>query len=150
MEKRADIIVEEVKEFSPSVKKDVIRLLEQITVDAQELTDEHFQYLIGDPGTHLYVAKRTEDGVIVAMATLVVYRIPYKMKAQIEDVIVDEEMRRKGVGKYIMNYAIEKAKEFGVKSLNLTSSPRKDIANKMYQNLGFKLRDTNAYRLDLE
>ena len=54
-------------------------------------------------------------GEIVAMATLIVYRIPYKMKAQIEDVVVDEEMRGKGVGKYIMNYTIEKAKEFGVK-----------------------------------
>lgn len=131
------------------MKKDVIRLLSQITVDAQELTDEHFQYLVNDQSTHLYVAKRVEDDAIVAMATLIVYRIPYKMKAQLEDVVVDEAVRGKGIGKYMLNYVIERAKEFGVKSLNLTSSPRKDIANKMYMSLGFEKRETNAYRKNL-
>lgn len=149
MEPRTDIVIEEVKKFSPGVKKDVIRLLEQVTVDAQELTDEHFQYLVNDPSTHLFVAKRVEDDAIVAMATLIVYRIPYKMKAQLEDVVVDEAVRGKGIGKYMLNYVIEKAKEFGVKSLNLTSSPRKDIANKMYMSLGFEKRETNAYRKNL-
>lgn len=132
------------------MRDEVVRLLSQIAVDAQELTDDHFKYLLSDPHTHLYIAKKQDNGEIVAMATLIVYRIPYKMKAQIEDVVVDEEMRGKGVGKYIMNYTIEKAKEFGVKSLNLTSSPRKEIANKMYQSLGFQARDSNVYRLNLE
>lgn len=149
MEERDDFIIEEVKEFSPHIRDEVVRLLSQITVDAQELTDDHFKYLLDDPHTHLYIAKKRDNEAIVAMSTLVVYRIPYKMKAQIEDVVVDESMRGQGVGKYIMNYTVEKAKEFGVKSLNLTSSPRKDVANNMYTSLGFEKRETNVYRKNL-
>ena len=62
MGKPSDIIIEEVKEFSPHVRDEVVRLLSQIAVDAQELTDDHFKYLLSDPHTHLYIAKKQDNG----------------------------------------------------------------------------------------
>jgi len=43
----------------------------------------------------------------------------------------------------------DRAKPRGVGSLILTPAPRRVEANGLYRSLGYELRDTNAYRLNL-
>lgn len=143
------INIEEVTSFSPEVADAARNLVWQLSPEHQPLNNEDVQNMISSSNTHLYVARTKNDNTIVGMITLEVYRIPLVMKAQLEDVVVDEKMRGKGIGKQLVIFAIEKAKEFGVKSLNFTSSPQKEAANKMYESLGFEKRDTNVYRLSL-
>lgn len=149
MEQAENVYIEEVKDFSFEAANAVGNLAQQLNSNFQPLSDDDFHFLIDSKNTHLYLARLKENKKIVGMVTLVVYRIPYAMKAQLEDIVVEESMRGKGIGKMLMSFVIEKARGFGVKSLNFTSRPEKENANKMYESLGFKKSDTNVYRLSL-
>lgn len=144
-----EIIIEELHVFSSAVA-DVIRdLVSQLDSNFQSLSDEDVQGIISAESTHLFVAKPASDPEkIVGMFTLIVYRIPYKKKAWIEDVVVDLEYRRQGIAKKMLGHAIEEAKKYDIKSLNLTSSPSRGYANHIYVQLGFEKRDTNVYRIN--
>jgi len=78
--------------------------------------------------------------------TLIVFPIPTGMRAWIEDVVVDENARGKGVGEALNRRAIEIAIQAGAKTIDLTSRPSREAANRLYQRLGFSVRDTNIYR----
>jgi ribosomal protein S18 acetylase RimI-like enzyme len=92
---------------------------------------------------------RDEEGSIVGTLTLVAFRIPTGVGAWIEDVVVDEGARRRGVGETLMTVAIRLAEDSGARHLNLTSRPEREAANRLYQRLGFEQRETNVYRLTL-
>jgi ribosomal protein S18 acetylase RimI-like enzyme len=79
----------------------------------------------------------------------VTFRIPTGMRAWIEDVVVDEAGRGQGVGTVLTEAMVERAQELGCRTVDLTSRPSRESANRMYQRAGFVARDTNVYRLDL-
>ena len=91
-----------------------------------------------------------EDGEVVGAMTLVVFTIPTGVRAWIEDVVVDEVARGRGVGDALNRAAIERAREAGARTVDLTSRPSREAANHLYHRLGFEQRDTNVYRLDLQ
>ena len=68
----------------------------------------------------------------------------------VEDVIVDGSARGQGVGEALVQRAIELAKEKGVGTIALTSSPFREAANRLYVKVGFTKRETNAYQLKLK
>jgi len=105
------------------------------------------QVLVASPAAELWVAQ--DEGSIVGMATLTLSRRIEGEAAWVEDVIIDESQRGKGLGKLLCQKMIERAMARGAYSLQLTSRREREIANKMYQKLGFELHDTNAYRLKL-
>ena len=98
-------------------------------------------------GSTVFVAR--VDGRIVGSLTLVLYRIPTGLKAWIEDVVVDETARGHGVGEALSLAALDEARQHGAKSVSLTSRPSREVANRLYQRIGFAPRDTNVYRYDL-
>lgn len=144
-----EIYIEELTNFSAESADALRRLTAQLNENFQPLSDEDIHGMVDSSNTHVYLARLKENDSIVGMVTLIVYRIPYIVKAQLEDIVVDESMRGKGIGKMLMQYVIDKAKEYGVKSLNFTSSPKKEVANKLYESLGFQKRETNVYQLSL-
>ncbi len=89
------------------------------------------------------------DGDIVGSLTLVVFRIPTGVRAWIEDVVVDESARGHGVGEALNREALRVAREHGAITVDLTSRPSREAANRLYQRLGFTERNTNVYRYDL-
>lgn len=143
-----EVIIEEVRTFTPAVTDAISHLVTQLDDNFQVLADEDIQEIIDAPNTHLFVARlKGNRDTIVGMFTLIVYRHPYKKKGWIEDVVVDQDYRRQGIAKKMLNQAIEEAKKLDITSLNLTSSPMREYANHMYQQLGFEKRDTNVYRI---
>jgi ribosomal protein S18 acetylase RimI-like enzyme len=88
------------------------------------------------------------DGAVVGSLTLVVFRIPTGLRAWIEDVVVDEAARGLGIGEALNRAAIRKTNDMGCRTLDLTSRPSRVAANKLYQKLGFKARETNIYRYE--
>jgi GNAT superfamily N-acetyltransferase len=84
------------------------------------------------------------------MLTIAVCNIPTGVKVWIEDVVVDESQRGKGIGMELMNTAINFAITLGAKSVELTSRPSRIEANKLYLKMGFVLRETNVYRYHLK
>jgi ribosomal protein S18 acetylase RimI-like enzyme len=77
------------------------------------------------------------------------FRIPTGLRAWIEDVVVDGEARGNGVGEALNLFAIEVARKRGAVTVDLTSRPSREAANRLYQRLGFVARDTNVYRFTL-
>jgi ribosomal protein S18 acetylase RimI-like enzyme len=125
----------------------VTRLLPQLSSSAAPPTPSQVEEIVTSPATQLLVARI--DGEIVGALTLVVFRIPSGVRAWIEDVVVDEATRGQGVGDALNREALRLAAEQGAKTVELTSRPSREAANRLYQRLGFKIRDTNVYRYDL-
>lgn len=89
------------------------------------------------------------DGKILGSMTLAMFRIPTGLRAWIEDVVVDDAARGKGVGRLLNERAIEIAQEAGARTVDLTSRPSREAANRLYQRLGFVARETNVYRYSM-
>jgi ribosomal protein S18 acetylase RimI-like enzyme len=92
---------------------------------------------------------REDDGTIVGVSTLATFRIPTALRAWIEDVIVDESVNGRGIGSALTNAMIDHARSLGCATVDLTSRPSREAANRLYKKLGFEMRDTNVYRFDL-
>jgi ribosomal protein S18 acetylase RimI-like enzyme len=109
------------------------------------MSKDDLSEIIADRDATLIVA-RDESGTAAGMLTLIVFRIPTGIRAWIEDVVVDESARGKSVGSYLVQRANEIATAKGAKSVDLTSRPDREAANRLYVREGFELRKTNVYR----
>jgi ribosomal protein S18 acetylase RimI-like enzyme len=85
----------------------------------------------------------------VGSGTLAVFPVPTGLRGHIEDVVVDRSVHGNGIGEAIVVQLLAKARELGIESVSLTCNPTREAANKMYQKLGFKKRETNVYWYDL-
>jgi ribosomal protein S18 acetylase RimI-like enzyme len=90
-----------------------------------------------------------QGGPIVGMLTLVTFRLPTGVRAWIEDVVVDTGARGRGVGEALTQAAIELAADRGAQTVDLTSRPSREAANRLYRRMGFEPRETNVYRFPL-
>ena len=93
---------------------------------------------------------RDDSGAIIGVATLAVFPIPTAKRAWIEDVIVDESARGQGVGEALTQAMIDAARDLGCKTVELTSRPSREAANRLYRRIGFTERETNVYRYTLD
>ncbi|MFB9058229.1 GNAT family N-acetyltransferase [Mariniflexile ostreae] len=123
------------------------QLIPQLCPDCALPTKKDLETLIASPNTVLFIAE--ENNEILGTLTLVFNRIPTGDKVWIEDVVVDSAARGKGVGKQLIQFSIEYVKDKNIEKINLTSSPERVAANKLYQKLGFIKRETNVYRLTI-
>jgi ribosomal protein S18 acetylase RimI-like enzyme len=103
--------------------------------------------IVQSPSTDLFLAR--VDGRIVGSLTLATFRIPTGLRAWIEDVVVDNSARGHGVGAALNIAALEEARRRGAVTVDLTSRPSREAANKLYKKLGFVERETNVYRYTL-
>ena len=124
------------------------RLIPQLSSSNPPPSAEALQALVDHDASTLLIAE--EDGVVLGSLTLVLFPIPTATRAWIEDVVVDGDARGKGVGEALNRRALELAEEAGAKTVDLTSRPSREAANRLYQRIGFQPRDTNVYRYDLD
>lgn len=127
------------------------RLIPQLGSHKDVPSHEELKALVQAPGSTLLVAREPdENGEIIGILSLTVYRVPTGVRSIIEDVVVDEHMRRRGVGEALVRHAIELARQAGASGVALTSNPQREAANRLYQALGFELRKTNPYFYQLK
>jgi ribosomal protein S18 acetylase RimI-like enzyme len=132
---------------TPALVEAVQRLSPQLSRSKPPPTADEVAEIVTSPATDLFLA--TDDaGTVLGMSTLVVFRIPTGLRAWIEDVVVDEAGRNQGVGAALNRAMIERAAELGCLTVDLTSRPSREAANRLYLKLGFQVRDTNVYRYD--
>ncbi|HAM01983.1 MAG TPA: GNAT family N-acetyltransferase [Acidimicrobiaceae bacterium] len=149
-EDRVDTVrVEEVTSLESEVVDALERLLPQLSSSAPALSGEEVGEMIGSPASILFVARRDDDDQVVGSLTLAVFRVPTGLRAWIEDVVVDTAMRGRGVGSALVRAAIARAGQMGCRTVDLTSRPSREDANRLYQDLGFVRRQTNVYRYSL-
>ena len=122
------------------------RLIPQLSSSSAPISAQELEEVIESDTTVLFAARSGQE--IVGLLTLAIFRIPTGVRAWIEDVVVDNQARGRGVGDALNRAALAEAERRGAKTVDLTSRPSREAANRLYQRLGFKQRDTNVYRYD--
>ena len=122
----------------------VTALLPQLSRSAPPLTREQLDRIVADPDTTLFVAE--DDGRIVGSLILVTFEILTGRRGWIEDVVTDTAERGKGIASALVEAALAHAAAYGARTVDLTSRPDREDANRLYVKLGFEQRTTNVYR----
>jgi ribosomal protein S18 acetylase RimI-like enzyme len=136
--------IEIVTTATDEVLAGINRIMPQLSKSAPPMTLAELQEICTNDT--VFIARH--NGAVVGSLTLVTFRIPTGLRAWIEDVVVDEAARGLGIGEALNLAAIRRTNELGCRTLDLTSRPSRVAANKLYQKLGFKARETNIYRYD--
>jgi ribosomal protein S18 acetylase RimI-like enzyme len=139
-----DVQIEIVSEVTSELVAAFDRLIPQLSSSNPPPTTEELAQIVGSEASRVFVARVGDD--IVGTLTLVVFRIPTGVRAWIEDVVVDSSARGAGVGERLNRAAVREANRLGARTVDLTSRPNREAANRLYHRLGFVERATNVYR----
>lgn len=145
----AHVTVEVATAATPELVAAFAHLIPQLSKSAPAPTVLEVEEMIQSTATDVLVATDGDSGAILGSLVLVVFRIPTAVRAWIEDVVVDADARGRGVGEALNQFALDLARSKGAKTVDLTSRPSREAANRLYQRLGFVARETNVYRFDL-
>lgn len=146
--------VEEVTEVTPELLEAFESLIPQLSSTAVPLKKKALKKYLSQPNVYHFVYRAVPTGEsplpgldpILGMLTLATFDIPTGRRAWIEDVVVDEAARGQGAGQALVEAALEKAEEVGAVTVDLTSRPHREAANRLYVRCGFQPRETNVYR----
>jgi ribosomal protein S18 acetylase RimI-like enzyme len=140
------MFIGKVSEATQELHEALRRLIPQLGAHKIPPSLDELHTLNKSESSTLLVARETdENGPIVGILNLTIYRVPTGLRSIIEDVIVDENMRQRGIGEALIRHAIDRAREAGADGVSLTSNPRREAANQLYRSMGFELRQTNPY-----
>ena len=147
--------VELITAATPELHEAMGRLLPQLSRSAAPMSEADVERFLSQSSVHLFVfraetADADGNNPILGMLSLATFEIPTGVRAWVEDVGVDEAARGQGAGLALVEAAIEHAKTVGARTVDLTSRPTREAANRLYQRAGFQLRETNVYRVTLE
>ncbi|WP_194949339.1 GNAT family N-acetyltransferase [Actinomyces trachealis] len=131
------------------------RLIPQLSRSAPALTAAQCEALVAQEGVFLFVfrpdaADAQGNKPILGMLTLATFKIPTGLRAWIEDVVVDSDARGQGAGAALVEAAVKYAAQLGARTVDLTSRPSREAANRLYKRCNFQLRETNVYRYAAE
>ncbi|MHB8613833.1 MAG: GNAT family N-acetyltransferase [Candidatus Dormibacteraceae bacterium] len=139
--------VELVTEATPEVHAALERLLPQLNSQLAVPTMDRLRAIVDDPAVSLLLAR--EDEQVVGTTTVIVYTTPFWIKARLDEVVVDEAARGRGVGAAMVKASLDLAREKGAEVVELQSGVQRESAHRLYARMGFKLRETNVYRIVL-
>ncbi len=141
--------VSEATEVTDELVEAFVLLIPQLSSSSPPTSRQELGAIVESEAGTLFVA-RDRDGRIVGSLTLAVFRIPTGVRAWIEDVVVDGAARGQGVADALVDAAVAKAAATGARTVDLTSRPTREAANRLYMRKGFELRTTNVYRYSLD
>ena len=141
------VVVERATEVTPELISAFELLIPQLSSSNPPPQSSELQEIVSSDSSVLFIAR--VDGKIAGSLTLATFRIPTGLRAWIEDVVVDSSARGHGVGEALNQAALAEARGRGAVTVDLTSRPSREAANRLYQKLGFVQRDTNVYRFTL-
>ncbi len=145
-----EVAIEEVTIVDDALVAAFELLIPQLSSSNPPPTADELQAIVDAPESVLLVARDERDGGrIVGALTLAMFRIPTGYRAWIEDVVVDDAVRGRGIGDKLNRVALDRARDAGATTVDLTSRPSRQAANRLYQRIGFELRETNVYRYQL-
>ena len=144
---RATVEIEVCRGVTDELVEAMRRLIPQLSSSNPPPGRGELEEIVASPAATLFVARHR--GRIVGSLTLVAFRIPTGVRTRIEDVVVDESLRGRRVGEMLSQAALDRARQLGARSTDLTSRPSREAANRLYARMGFELRESNVYRYTL-
>ena len=134
-----DAVIMAKKKFTLDLER-VKELVGQLDSSAQANEQSIYQAILNG-----YLAKKYDNDKLIGMGWIFPRQTLLRKQAVIEDMIVDQDYRKRGLGKELMDKLVSWAKEQRIEMIELTSNPKREAANGLYQNYGFKLHPTNHY-----
>jgi ribosomal protein S18 acetylase RimI-like enzyme len=139
--------IEAATQATPELLEALGRLVPQLNPELPAPTAKHLEVLLNDPGSTLLIA--IDGNRIVGTAVVIVFPTTLRFESRIEDVVVDEAARGRGVGEALVRECIEVARRRGASIVELQSARSRAAANRLYERMGFEHRDSNPYRMAL-
>ena len=141
--------IEAVTEATPEIHAALARLLPQLNPKLVPPDMQRLRRLVADPDVTMLVALDGDE--IVGTTTVIVYTTPFWIKARLDEVVVDAAARGKGVGEALVKEALDVGRRRGAEVAELQSGrgPRRAAAHRLYERLGFQIRDTDVMRIEL-
>lgn len=144
------MLIERVTRVDDELLDAFVLLIPQLSSSNPPPSSDELQAIVDCADSVLLIARDERDGSrIVGSLTLAMFRIPTGLRAWIEDVVVDDAVRGRGIGEKLNRVALEYAARAGAATVDLTSRPSREAANRLYKRIGFEQRDTNVYRYKL-
>ena len=141
--------IEPITEFDASLLEPITDMLFQLTGRETKFGEQELQNIIENPASQLFILR--VENAVAGMLTLGRYPAPTGTKVWVEDVVVSNEYRGKGLGRKMVEYAIEYCKKhYAPSTLMLTSNPKRVAANELYRSSGFEPKQTNVYKMTIE
>jgi len=134
-----------IKQITDEVIEGLQNILPQLSPSSVFILDKkHLENVIKSDSITLFIAE--DENKVLGTLTLAIYPTPLTRKAWIEDVVTDNAARGKGIGKLLIEAAMEHAKKLGIEKVDLTSSNDRIAAHGLYKKTGFEKRDTSVFR----
>ena len=141
-----DMHIEKVVELTDEIFEAILRLIPHLTSNKSLPTREEIVSLIQSESSTLWMARYPDrNSEITGMLTIAIYRVPTGVRSIVEDLVVDPNFRRRGIAQGLLQAAIHSAHDAGANGVALTSNPKREAANLLYQSMGFEKRETNSY-----
>ena len=145
----ANYTIEHITQFNAEHIAPIADMLFQLTGREYSFGEQELRAIIDDSASQLFLLQA--EGQVIGMLTLGRYTSPTGVKVWVEDVVVKSEYRGEGLGRRLVNHAIEYCKtNFAPCTLMLTSNPARVAANKLYRTSGFEPKQTNVYKMIFE
>ena len=155
-----------VTEYNKTVADRIRQLLTQLSrsgKDKGEIPQEWFEQLISSPWHDCLLAvdlaedSNTKQDLLIlpeqilGMASVsVIFGTGIGKNAYLEDFVVDQSARGKGVGHLLFQAYENWAREKGCKNLEFTCGQGREAAQQFYRDHGAKTYDTNFFRKKLD
>jgi ribosomal protein S18 acetylase RimI-like enzyme len=137
----------------------IVELLAQLSPDDPEREDTssplpynyHLVFREMAQGKQQLLVAEVRRKIVGTLVLVIVPNLSHKGTpfAIIENVVVDEKQRSKGIGEALITHAIEEARKAGCYKVSLTSNKRRTEAHRFYERLGFG-RTHEAFRINFE
>jgi ribosomal protein S18 acetylase RimI-like enzyme len=139
--------IEVATELSDELVDAFKRLVPQLSERSAVPGPADLAHLLESSATTVLLAR--DNDAVIGTLTLALIPLPTGLRAWIEDVVVTEAARGRGAGEALVREAIRLASEAGARTVDLTSRPTRAEANRLYERVGFRPRETNVYRFDI-
>lgn len=119
--------------------------LRQSLVTPESIADSLAKILADTDRTALLI---TDEARPLGMAIInIVHKLP-KKEVRIDEVVVSQTARGRGLGTVLIQACETWASEHDADVIEFTSRASREAANHLYQKLGYQIRDTNVYHKD--
>ena len=133
------------EDLTPAIKIEISDLFKTLNADIN-------QWDINDvlsQGNEFICVCCWDNEKLVGMASLATYKVISGHKGIVEDVVVSDEMRGKGIGRKLMELLISEGQKLNLSEILLFSGHHRKPAIALYKSLGFNLKNSGMYTLKL-
>jgi GNAT superfamily N-acetyltransferase len=142
-------IIEASKKHLPQILRLYAEVLDKGEVLSITDAENIFNKMLTYPNYKVYIVE-IDYQVVGTFALLIMDNLAHigTPSGIIEDVVVSKDFQGNGIGKLMMNFAMEKCREFGCYKMVLSSNLKRVEAHQFYENLGFE-KHGFSYRINL-